>query len=219
MEEQTRTSAERLETIVIEDNPLFLETAKKAFSKVENRSFHYFSSYEDVMKYISSGTKTDQVVSDLFFPSEQNHRIGGEYGVEENIPSKDNPSGLGIVKYCIEQNIPIILVSQGDRHIGDFGNVREWLYETNNFFRKHMFSHQSHTDNMFLYSGSGNIKVTGDMINRCNNEEEWARLVGDKLLGIVDKSLEQTWMDALEGNNPVRNNTYITLLHLAKKYE
>lgn len=223
---------QNVETVVIDDNPEFIDVARIAYGNIAGLTPIYFSDYDSAVSYIGlNRSKVGRVVTDLFFPSLnidwRDPRVldvrDEGYGIR-SIDVTGNPSGLGIAKHCSEKRIPFVILSQGDRHCGEFGKVREYLYETDNFLRRYVESLDGHTDDAFLYSGSGNLKVTEGMKDKLNSEEffsgdeQFYRWVDNEYGRVVDKVQIKTWIDALDGDNNPHKTEIITLLHLAKRY-
>ena len=61
--------AEKLETLVIEDTPEFREVAERVYSKKLDLNCTYVSNYHEAIDYLDNH-RVDQVISDLFFPSQ-----------------------------------------------------------------------------------------------------------------------------------------------------
>jgi hypothetical protein len=95
------------------------------------------------------------------------------------------PSGILVLEYCFDNNITPIVVSQGDRHKGDFGRVRYFL------------------DYLIV---SLHLKLpSADQINACNPLSMKFLLREMSIFSYclyqgegVDKSQQETWIDALK---------------------
>ncbi|MBU0957397.1 MAG: response regulator [Nanoarchaeota archaeon] len=130
---------EKLEILVIEDVPEFADVARGVYDADDRVNAHYAANYEEAMAMLEK-KKYDGVVSDLFFPSETDFikafagetdssksAFGEEYGrtYQDRFEKLDeNPSGLAILQYGINHDIPTVVISQGDRHKGNLEVVR-----------------------------------------------------------------------------------------------
>lgn len=136
--------------LVIEDTPQFAAVAREVYDSDKLIQAEFATDFEEAEERILRGG-LDAVVTDLFFPSRADHRrkfldevkeTFQEYeaGVDKGFPShmtnerlqefgalSENPSGLTIAQICIARGIPFKIVSQGDRHRGDYATVRQAL--------------------------------------------------------------------------------------------
>lgn len=125
--------------LIIDDNDVYLKMATRVLE-----GYHEVvtaSSYEEAIEKMQ---KVDGVITDLFFPSQINwfeevkkmQPSGYETVYKESIQKSikkgvaENPSGLGIALLCKERAIAFIIVSDGSRHHGDLGTVRDALLAT-----------------------------------------------------------------------------------------
>lgn len=180
--------------VVIEDNPEFLGLAQRIANSQSSLKSTFFQSYEPTITYLQNNS-VDGVITDLFFPAETNFRermINEDNEIRTKLrlerPKlklisvdltpfrnlKENPSGLGIAKYCIDNEIPYLIVSQGDRHSGDLGVVREAL--------------------------NGGMPQLGIKKSELTGIPGYDKLPGMMLYGgsHIDKARENTWLDAFE---------------------
>lgn len=131
--------------LVIEDTEEFKKLARETFNKLFSPlMFAYVSTYEEAVNVLTKGAfKTKLpvfgVISDLFFPSDIDFRKEiletlpfsskdpiGEHTKTLNMPP-ENPAGLGVARWCHEHKMPFILVSDGDRHRGQLGILRDYM--------------------------------------------------------------------------------------------
>jgi hypothetical protein len=184
----------KLEILVVEDNLDFLEIAKRVATSRTNLIPNFFQSYEPAIDYLKNNS-ADGVITDLFFPSltdfrqvglEQVYKMLAKISDSETPEApgeklievmksfselQENPAGIGMAKYCFDNKIPYIIVSQGDRHKGDLWTTREmsWYFPTG-FLGKN------------TYSG-GPVEIPDLMLYQGSH---------------IDKSKEKTWIDAFE---------------------
>ncbi|MFZ5955536.1 MAG: hypothetical protein ACOYT4_03850 [Nanoarchaeota archaeon] len=206
----------KIETIVIEDNPQFLEIAKQAYAGIEGLNPAYFATYEPAIEYIQTNKdKIERVVSDMFFPSQKDwkHEIYNEfkdrideyvqYALKDFKGLTENPSGIAIARYCAINSVPFILISQGDRHKDNLKLVRPLL----KYFKELKCIATPKHDPIHSIA----------VYNGCE----------------IDKSNPKTWLDALDGSPKDSDLSYFqepkginrfneqyqikSLLHLAKR--
>ena len=130
----------KLEILVIEDQQQNIAIARSAFEGKSEMQFHYSSNYEDSLKVINE-RKIDGIITDLFFPAstisakkvyedlENQLEMRKTYRVEAFNELEEEPSGLLIAEKAINLDIPLIILSQGDRHVGGLGAVRYFFEE------------------------------------------------------------------------------------------
>ena len=133
-----------LETLVVEDNSEFINVARSVYDNDPSLITHYSSTYEEAFNQIKQ-KKFDGIITDLFFPSNtiSTKKIYSEIGrglglnPEQDYDQykepqsfaklKEEPSGLLVVEFCIEKEIPFVILSQGNRHHGELGAVRYFM--------------------------------------------------------------------------------------------
>ena len=101
---------EGIKILVVEDEPGYLATAKEAvmdLKKEVNLNAEYINDFDVAITKISS-ENYDGVITDLF---------------DEN----KKPKGLNVYIVCIENNIPVGILTDGDRHFSILGVLRDYL--------------------------------------------------------------------------------------------
>lgn len=137
--------------LIVEDNMEFLRVALGIATEMGMETITA-SSLEEALPLID---KADAVVTDLFFPCQQQvkelyTKLGEALGVDPNeqrgvrrpgIPRleygkdgcfaalREEPAGLLVARKAQKENIPVIIMSQGNNHYGDLGAVRYQLFE------------------------------------------------------------------------------------------
>ena len=134
-----------LNILVVEDTPEFLEVSKKVYGADDKIVARYASTYEEAVEQTHQ-ERPDGMITDLFFPSQISWVDRVYQEIKSNIQREiddfkkdqksdyillkdfrklsENPSGLGILQYCLERKIPLVVLSQGERHKGDLAVVR-----------------------------------------------------------------------------------------------
>jgi hypothetical protein len=198
----------RLEIVVIEDTPRFLEIAKQVANRKTSLSSKFFQSYEPAIKYLKEN-KIDGVVTDLFFPSEldiqkeilSNERetreklrlekgISGEWALlKYDVPTfgqlTENPSGLAIAEYCTNSHIPYLMLSHGDSHARNLQLVGEALAHGGLYqlgYKKHIYAGliQGFTlYDLLLYGGGRNIDKAQEKTWEDAFNSIQAKIIGD----------------------------------------
>jgi hypothetical protein len=147
--EQTKT----LRLLVVDNTPRYLQTAGHVYTNISaytdpdllfgnepRRSrpglipgikASYARDLPEALKLLNEGD-FDGVVTDLFFPSEEGtdlrqyyaERADDEDARQEILELEEEPSGLRLAERLHDRGIPFKILSQGDRHRGDFGRIR-----------------------------------------------------------------------------------------------
>ena len=129
-----------MKLLVIDDTPAYLEVAAAALGEYE---ISFVSSYEAAAQAIES-EKFHGVISDLFFPSNTDwaefvrtnlttlseYKTDERSSLREKLSITENPAGLGIALLCKSRGIPFIIITDGSRHKGNFGELRNALIAT-----------------------------------------------------------------------------------------
>lgn len=125
--------------LVVEDLDIY--TAREALHDGEY-TFVFAETYEQAKILLDEGV--DGIITDLFFPSDTDwthywaikiltspiyQAVDEEQQTNllEISIATENPSGLAIIKECIERKIPFVMVTAGNRHHGNLAKVRHSL--------------------------------------------------------------------------------------------
>ena len=99
-----------LDLLIVEDNPGYLNVAQGACKELQEKikfNVKYCKNFETAIKEIDTN-KYNRCVTDLF---------KGDYAAK----------GLKIYLKCIKKNIPVGILTSGDRHADSLGDLRDYL--------------------------------------------------------------------------------------------
>jgi len=124
----------KLEILIVDDNPKYLGIAKEACNKLQKKvkfNVEYCNNFEGAIKEIETN-KYNRCVTDLFESANAKKGLIETRKIESHSYLTDSlgnelPKGLAVYLKCIEKNIPVGILTDGDRHAGSLGCLRSYL--------------------------------------------------------------------------------------------